>query len=70
MGEAQTKKHGKLLHEVRIDVIINPLSGVEVSKKVKTWAGTVIKINTRTVRNTLVQLQSKAVINKPGDTLA
>ena len=70
MGEAQTKKHGKLLHEVRIDDIINPLSGVEVSKKVKTWADTVIKINTRTVRNTLVQLQSKAVINKPGDTLA
>ena len=33
MGEAQTKKHGKLLHEVRIDVIINPLSGVEVKKK-------------------------------------
>ena len=70
MGEAQTKKHGKLLYEVRIDVIINPLSGVEVTKKVKTWADTVIKINTRTVRNTLVQLQSKAVINKPGDTLA
>ena len=36
----------------------------------KTWADTVIKENTRTVGNTLVQLQGKAVINIPGATLA
>ena len=36
----------------------------------KTWADTVIKINTRTVGDTLVQLNGKALINRPGDTIS
>ena len=60
----------EVLHEVKIEVIIDTLICAEVSQIVKTWADTVIKVNTRTVGNTLVQLQGKAVINIPGDTLA
>ena len=70
MGEAQIKKHCDLLHEVKIEVTIDTLGGVEVSKIVKTWTDTVFKVNTRTVGDTLVQLEVKALINRPGDTLA
>ena len=70
MGEAHTKKHSELLHEVKIEVIIDTLACAEVSQIGKTWADTVIKVNTRTVGNTLLQLQGKEVINIPGDTLA
>jgi len=56
MGEAQTKKHGDLLHEVKIEVIFDTLGGVKASKLVKTWADTVIKVDTRTVGDTLGQL--------------
>ena len=70
MGEAQIKKHCDLLHKVKIEVIIETLGGVEVSKIVKTWTDAVFKVNTRTVGDTLVQLEVKALINRPGDTLA
>lgn len=70
MGEAQIKKHCDLLHEVKIEVIIDTLGGVEVSKIVKTWTDTVFKMKTRTAGDTLVQLEVKALINRPGDTLA
>ena len=70
MGEAQIKKHCDLLHEVRIEVTIDTLGGVEVSKIVKTWTDTVFKMKTRTAGDTLVQLEVKALINRPGDTLA
>ena len=70
MGEAQIKKHCDLLHEVKIEVTIDTLGGVEVSKIVKTWTNTVFKMKTRTAGDTLVQLEVKALINRPGDTLA
>lgn len=70
MGEAQIKKHCDLLHEVKIEVTIDTLGGVEVSKIVKTWSDTVFKMKTRTAGDTLVQLEVKALINRPGDTLA
>lgn len=70
MGEAQIKKHCDLLHEVKIEVTIDTLGGVEVSKIVKTWTDTVFKMKTRTAGDTLVQLEVKALINRPGDTLA
>lgn len=70
MREAQIKKHCDLLHEVKIEVTIDTLGGVEVSKIVKTWTDTVFKMKTRTAGDTLVQLEVKALINRPGDTLA
>ena len=70
MGEAQIKKHCDLLHEVKIEVTIDTLGGVEVSKIVKTWTDTVFKMKTRTAGDTLVQLEVKALINRSGDTLA
>ena len=69
MGEAHTKKHGKLLHEEKIEVIIYTLGCVEVKQNTENLADTVIKVNTRTVGDTLVQLQANALINRPGDTL-
>jgi len=56
--------------EVTIEVIIDTLGGVKASKLVKTWADTVIKVDTRTVGDTLGQLKAEALINTPGDALA
>ena len=69
MGEAQTKKHADPLHDVKIEVIIDTGGGVEASKLVKTWADTVIKVDTRKMEDTLRQLEADALINTPGDAL-
>lgn len=58
------------MHDVKIEVIIDTRGGVEASKLVKTWADTVIKVDTRTVEDTLGQLEADALIYTPGDALA
>ena len=58
------------MHDVKIEAIIDTLGGVEAGKQVKTWAYTVVKVETRTVGDTLGQLQAEALINTPGDALA
>ena len=69
MGEANAKKHGELLQEEMIEVIIYTLGCVEVKQNTENLANTVLKVNTRTVGDTLVQLQANALINRPGDKL-
>ena len=58
------------MHDVKIEVIIDTRGSVEASKLVKTWADTVIKVDTRTVEDTLGQLEADALIYTPGDALA
>ena len=70
VGEAQTETHCDALHDVTIEAKIDTLCGVEARKLVKTRADTVVKVKTRTLGNTLGQLQAEALINTPSEAVA
>ena len=44
------------MHDLKIEAIIDTLGGVEAGKLVKTKADTVVKVETRTVGDTLGEL--------------
>ena len=58
------------MHDVQIEIIIDTPGGVEASKLVKPRAVTVVKVETRTLGDTLGQLESKTLINTLRDMLA
>ena len=58
------------MHDVQIEIIIDTPGGVEARKLVKPRAVTVVKVETRTLGDTLGQLESKTLINTLRDMLA
>lgn len=57
VGQPQTKLDCDPFRDVNIEAIISTLGGVETRILVKSWADTVVKVETNTVGDTLVQLK-------------